>query len=132
MRAHDWPSPGPGAATGVAYPDVFGTPTYQRAVGDPARSGGGIDGTDTVIGGTSAVAPLWAALTARLVQATGKRFTDIHTSLYTGAAPGVTPPGLRDITNGSNGAYQAGPGWDACTGLGVPVGDALLTRLTSS
>lgn len=146
-----WNNSGSRGATGGGVSDAFSLPAYQGSVGVPARSGGGtgrgvpdvagdadpgtgyqvrIDGTNTVIGGTSAVAPLWAALTARLVQATGKRFTDIHTSLYTGAAPGVTPTGFRDITNGSNSAYQAGPGWDACTGLGVPVGDALLTRLT--
>jgi kumamolisin len=39
--------------------------------------------------------------------------------------------GLRDITSGNNGAYSAGPGWDACTGLGVPDGEALLERLKS-
>ncbi|MBO1767190.1 S53 family peptidase [Allobranchiibius sp. GilTou38] len=137
-------------ATGGGVSDAFPVPAYQASVGVPARKGGGagrgvpdvagvadpatgyqvrIDGTDTVIGGTSAVAPLWAALTARLVQATGRRFTDVHTTLYTGAVAGVVPEGFRDITSGKNGAYQAKRGWDACTGLGVPVGDALLARL---
>jgi kumamolisin len=37
---------------------------------------------------------------------------------------------FRDITQGNNGAYQAGPGWDACTGLGSPNGQALLDALT--
>jgi kumamolisin len=37
----------------------------------------------------------------------------------------------RDITQGNNGAYRAGPGWDACTGLGSPKGQALLTALQS-
>ena len=41
-------------------------------------------------------------------------------------------PGFRDITSGSNGAYSAGPGWDACTGLGSPNGTALLGRLTGA
>jgi kumamolisin len=40
--------------------------------------------------------------------------------------------GLRDIVSGDNGAYSAGPGWDACTGLGVPDGAALLTRLRAA
>ena len=140
-------------ATGGGVSDAFPVPAYQSNVGVPSRKGGGagrgvpdvagvadpatgyqvrIDGTDTVIGGTSAVAPLWAALTARLVQATGRRFTDVHTTLYTGAVPGVVPEGFRDITSGRNGAYQAKRGWDACTGLGVPVGDALLARLNNS
>jgi kumamolisin len=38
-------------------------------------------------------------------------------------------PGFRDITSGNNGAYEAGPGWDACSGLGSPDGTALLSRL---
>jgi kumamolisin len=42
---------------------------------------------------------------------------------------GTAAPGFRDITSGNNGAYAAGPGWDACTGLGVPDGLALLARL---
>jgi len=36
------------------------------------------------------------------------------------------------ITIGDNGAYSAGPGWDACTGLGSPNGTALLSQLSSS
>jgi len=50
--------------------------------------------------------------------------------LYAGASSGTTPAGFRDITQGNNGAYQAGPGWDACTGLGVPDGAALVSRLS--
>ena len=38
---------------------------------------------------------------------------------------------FRDITSGSNGAYSAGPGWDACTGLGSPDGAALAQGLGS-
>ena len=36
---------------------------------------------------------------------------------------------FRDITSGNNGAYKAGPGWDACTGLGSPDGKKLLQAL---
>ena len=43
--------------------------------------------------------------------------------------PGTAVPGFHDITSGNNGAYAAGPGWDACSGLGSPDGTALLTRL---
>jgi len=39
---------------------------------------------------------------------------------------------FRDITEGNNGAYSAGPGWDACSGLGVAVGTNLLEALSKS
>jgi kumamolisin len=76
-----------------------------------------------VIGGTSAVAPLWAALVTRLAQAAGRRLGLVQPMLYS------MHRGFRDITTGSNGAYAAGPGWDACTGLGVPDGTGLLAGL---
>jgi kumamolisin len=88
-----------------------------------------VAGTDTVIGGTSAVAPLWAALAARLAQATGQPLGLLADALYAGITAGAVPPGFRDVTEGDNGGYSAGPGWDACTGLGVPDGTALLARL---
>jgi kumamolisin len=87
------------------------------------------DGKSEVVGGTSAVAPLWAALISRLAQATGKRFGLLQPSLYAGGSPGMDVPGFNDITSGNNGAYAAGPGWDACSGLGSPNGAALLDRL---
>jgi kumamolisin len=87
------------------------------------------DGKSEVVGGTSAVAPLWAALISRLAQATGKRFGLLQPSLYAGRSPGMDVPGFNDITSGNNGAYAAGPGWDACSGLGSPNGAALLDRL---
>ncbi|HYB19194.1 MAG TPA: S53 family peptidase [Streptosporangiaceae bacterium] len=89
------------------------------------------DGQSQVVGGTSAVAPLWSALIARLAEATGQRFGLIQPALYAGVSPGTEVPGIRDITEGNNGAYSAGPGWDACSGLGVPDGTDLLSRLRS-
>jgi kumamolisin len=88
-----------------------------------------VDGQQMVVGGTSAVAPLWAALIARFAQSTGVKFGLMQPVLYSGVAPGSDVPGFHDITSGSNGAYSAGPGWDACTGLGSPSGTALLARL---
>ena len=79
--------------------------------------------------GTSAVAPLWAALIARLAQSTGKTFGLIQPLLYNGVTAGKDVTGFSDITTGNNGAYSAGPGWDPCTGLGSPSGTDLLTRL---
>jgi kumamolisin len=87
------------------------------------------DGQAQVVGGTSAVAPLWSALVSRLAQSTGRRFGLLQPDLYAGVSPGVDAAGFHDITSGNNGAYSAGPGWDACTGLGSPNGTALLARL---
>ena len=110
----------------TSVPDVAGN--ADPVTGYQIYSGGQAQ----VVGGTSAVAPLWSALIARLAQATGKRFGLIQPLLYAGISPGTEVPGFRDITGGSNGAYAAGPGWDACTGVGVPDGTALLTRLEGS
>jgi kumamolisin len=138
-------------ATGGGVSDVFALPSWQSAAGVPARAGGGtgrgvpdvagnadpatgyqvlVDGKQAVIGGTSAVAPLWAGLIARLAQASGKRFGLLQSLLYPGVTAGTAAPGFRDITSGSNGDYAAGAGWDACTGLGSPDGAALLRRLS--
>ncbi len=114
---------GPAGKTGRGVPDVAGN--ADPATGYQVR----IDGQQTVIGGTSAVAPLWAALAARLTQALGHPLGLVQQQLYAGVTAGAPAPGLRDITSGNNGAYHAGPGWDACTGLGVPDGTALLQRL---
>jgi kumamolisin len=90
-----------------------------------------VDGQSQVFGGTSAVAPLWAALIARLAQGTSQRFGLLQTAVYAGITPGTDVTGFHDITSGSNGSYSAGPGWDACSGLGSPDGTALLTQLDS-
>ncbi len=90
-----------------------------------------VDGNPEPVGGTSAVAPLWAGLIARLAQATGKKFGLLQPLIYAGALPGTDVPGFNDIVSGNNGAYSAGPGWDPCTGLGSPDGQALLSRLSS-
>lgn len=76
-------------------------------------------------GGTSAATPIWCGLIARLNQALGKRLGFINPLLYKLAGT----PALRDICEGSNGFYKANQGWDACTGNGVPVGQALLDAL---
>jgi kumamolisin len=141
---------GPGhGATGGGVSDAFPVPAWQAPAGVPARAGAGggagrgvpdvagcadpatgyqvlVDGQRMVVGGTSAVAPLWAALVCRLAQASGKPFGLLQPLLYAGIIAGQSPAGFRDITTGSNGAYAAGPGWDACTGLGSPDGTALL------
>jgi len=114
-----------GSSGGRGVPDVAGnadpTTGYQVYA----------DGQAQVVGGTSAVAPLWAALISRIAQATGQRFGLVQPALYADITPGTDVPGFHDITSGNNGAYSAGPGWDACTGLGSPDGTDLLKRLQS-
>ena len=75
-----------------------------------------VDGQETVVGGTSAVAPLWAGLIARINAVKGTSVGYINPRLYQNVAS------LDDITNGNNGDFFASPGWDACTGLGSPDG----------
>jgi kumamolisin len=74
-----------------------------------------VDGINSVIGGTSAVAPLWAGLIARINSAKGSPVGFINPHLYRGS-------GLNDVTYGDNGGYSASIGWDACSGLGTPDG----------
>jgi kumamolisin len=76
-------------------------------------------------GGTSASTPLWAALIARINQGLGAKVGFLNPILYEKFSKGV----LTDITKGSIGAYDAKPGWDACTGLGSPDGVKLLNAL---
>jgi kumamolisin len=78
-----------------------------------------LTGTDTVIGGTSPVAALWAGLIARINQTNGTSAGYLNPMLYS------KPQALRDIIAGSNGDFEAAKGWDACTGLGTPNGAVL-------
>jgi len=141
-----WNDGSTGGATGGGISDVFALPAWQSnahvppSVNAGARVGRGVpdvagnadpetgydvvvDGKSFVIGGTSAVAPLWAGLVARINANAGKPVGFINPQLY------ATPTALRDITSGNNGAYRARTGWDACTGLGSPDGPALETLL---
>lgn len=78
------------------------------------------------IGGTSAAAPLWAALIARLNQALGARLGFVNPWLY---QIGPSSAAFHDIDAGNNGDYATASGWDPCTGLGTPDGEALLEAL---
>ncbi|MGI0067982.1 MAG: S53 family peptidase [Thermoplasmata archaeon] len=135
-------------ATGGGVSEDFARPSYQANAHVPSAPNGFagrgvpdvaadadpvtgysivVDGVSTVIGGTSAAAPLWAALFARLSQALGKPLGYVNSLLY-------SPPlssGFRGVTNGNNDGYSAGPGWNPCTGLGSPEGSKLLSDLVS-
>src|SRR5205085_7506439 len=106
--------------TGRGVPDVAG-------VADP-NTGYTIlvDGMEGVIGGTSAVAPLWAGLIALFNEELGKNVGWLHRSLY---GTLTEHKALNDITSGTNGAYKAAIGWDPCTGLGSPNGQSMLNIL---
>ncbi|MDH6246087.1 S53 family peptidase [Mycobacterium sp. OTB74] len=132
-----------GGATGGGVSVITPVPPFQQSIkpisaNPPGRPGRGVpdvagvadpgyqilgDDTSTVTGGTSAAAPLWAALIALIQQQIGQSVAPLLPALY------GTPTAFRNITQGNNGAYSAGPGWDACTGLGSPIGSALLTAL---
>ena len=68
---------------------------------------------------------------ARLAQVQGARFGLIQPRIYAHAGTATVPEGFRDVIEGNNGAYAAAPGWDACTGLGVPVGSGLAIALAA-
>jgi kumamolisin len=82
-----------------------------------------VDGTDTVIGGTSAVAPLWAGLIAIINGVTGKPAGFVNPVLY------KNPQAMNDVIEGNNGDFEATAGWDAATGLGSPNGKKLAALL---
>jgi kumamolisin len=113
-------TPSLGAQTALTMrgvPDVAGD--ADPASGYQVR----VDGQDLVFGGTSAVAPLWAGLIARINATATTPAGFINPALY------ASPQALRDITAGNNGAFAATKGWDACTGLGSPNGEAVATAL---
>jgi kumamolisin len=106
--------------TGRGVPDVAGD--ADPATGYEVR----VDGQNMVIGGTSAVAPLWAGLIALLNQKLSQPVGFLNPLLY-GSLAGRSV--VNDITSGNNGSYSAKNGWDPCTGLGSPNGAALLQAL---
>jgi kumamolisin len=121
----------PGWQQGLVTTTAHGTaPLAMRGVPDIAGDADPVtgyqvlvDGQSATIGGTSAVAPLWAGLMARINAITGAKAGLINPLLY------KTPAALRDIAQGNNGTFQAAAGWDACTGLGSPIGTAVATAL---
>jgi kumamolisin len=141
-------------SSGGGISGVFPVPSYQAQInlpgdittgkmgrGVPDVSGDGdpasgylvrVDGQELPIGGTSAVAPLWAGLIALINQKLGHRAGFINPLLY------ASPSALRDVTVGDNKVgngnigYDAAKGWDPCTGLGSPDGMKLLELLSAS
>ncbi len=137
-----WNDGSKGGATGGGVSTLFPLPAYQKnsnvpgskrrgvpdvaGVADP-ETGWSIVNTDAlmyVFGGTSAVAPMWAAIYVVLSQALGAAAgVDLLALVY--ALKGWN----RDITTGNNGTFVARPGYDDCTGNGVPVVSKLITAI---
>ncbi len=141
-----------GGATGGGVSAHFSKPAYQANVNVPKPAGTAnstgrgvpdvagvadpetgytvlVDGEKAVIGGTSAVAPLWAGLVALFNQEIGKNIGWFHPIIYGTFAQQKV---LHDVTSGNNGTFKAGNGWDACTGFGTPNGQAMLALLKQS
>jgi kumamolisin len=142
-----WNDGASGGAGGGGVSSAFPVPTWQEGLSAAMTSGGKvalrgrgvpdvagdaspvtgydvvIDGSTTVVGGTSAVAPLWAALIARINAIKGKPVGFVNPKLYQAASA------FNDITQGNNGSFAASPGWDACTGLGSPNGQKIAAAL---
>jgi len=138
------------AGTGGGVSDVFTLPDYQlgarvpislndrsrrRGVPDVAAAAASspgyrivLNGTTVTKEGTSAATPLWAALVALGNSRRGRPIGQLHSLLY--ANPGL----CREITTGNNRSnglgFDAGPGWNACTGLGSPRGLELIEAIT--
>lgn len=123
------------STTGGGYSKYFAKPSYQRTIknnskkrGTPDVAGNAdpytgyiiyLDGY-VIMGGTSAVAPLWAGLNALLNHSYGRTIFFINNKLY------KNPKVLNDIRIGKNDLYPAKNGWDLCTGLGSPNGTAIM------
>ncbi len=149
VRQTVWNDQPQDGATGGGVSAVFPLPSWQGDAGVPASVNPGhsrgrgmpdlagdadpqtgyrvlVDQQPAVFGGTSAVAPLLAALIAICSGAMGRAIGYLNPVLYQHlASEGVA----TDVTEGTNGAYAARPGWDACSGWGSPVGEVLLQRL---
>ncbi len=142
-----WDDQPQGGATGGGFSTSFNVPTWQTSALPSGSSGRGVpdvsgdaspesgfnvivDGQQEVVGGTSAVAPLYAGLIALVNQQRATQNASavgfVNPTLYQNASA------FNDITQGNNGTYSAGAGWDACTGLGSPKGADILTALTAT
>ena len=85
-----------------------------------------VGGQQTLVGGTSASTPLWAGLIALINEHLGKPVGYLNPLIYSLPADERV---FRDVIKGTNGAFWACDGWDACTGLGSPHGAKLLQAL---
>jgi subtilase family serine protease len=151
-------------ASGGGFSRLFARPSYQngvpgikaaRGVPDVSADANGHTGMAIVLsnggrsmvrnsGGTSASAPIWAALIALADQYAGRHLGFVNPAIYQIARSAAYHQAFHDITTGNNTVefppttitgYHAGPGWDPVTGWGSPDAEVLvplLARYTSS
>jgi kumamolisin len=141
------------SGTGGGISDVYAVPAYQSglplppSINDSGRRRGVPDltaaaaadpgyrivvhGNPVVMGGTSAVAPLCGGFLALINERRRSTLGLVHQRLYhaSGLFRPVTVGDNRPF--GSDIGYDAGAGWSACAGLGVPIGRAIIDTLTS-
>jgi kumamolisin len=138
-----WNDQPQGGATGGGYSIVFPQPSWQANLSGPSDGRGVpdvagdaspetgykilVDGKAMVIGGTSAVAPLWAGLIAVANQQNGQPAGFLQPALYAAKSKGA----FRDTISGNNGSFSAAAGWDACTGLGSPIAPSVISAIKS-
>jgi subtilase family serine protease len=110
--------------TGVAV-------VFSSAAGDVVQSHGG----------TSASAPIWAALIALADQYAGRHLGFVNPAIYRIARGPRYLQAFHDITTGTNTArfppatvtgYRAAAGWDPVTGWGSPNAQVLIPLLAST
>jgi kumamolisin len=132
-------------ATGGGVSKVFAKPSYQSQIASISHRGSPdvcgvadpetgymiyMQGSASEVGGTSCVAPLWAALLTRINQ---KLKTD-HKSPVGFINPVLykSQSAFRDVTQGNNSGYSAARGWDPCTGLGSPNGGLVWSAIVAN
>ena len=98
-----------------------------------------VGGQWTLIGGTSASAPLWAGISALANQSAGHPLGFINPGLYKLTTSSSYARDFNDITVGNNSntsahvkGYSAVPGWDPITGLGSPKAENLVPDLVAA
>jgi subtilase family serine protease len=146
-------------ASGGGFSQLFARPAYQAGVPGIGRGTRGVpdvsadasdrtgvavvfsNGTRTTVqshGGTSAAAPIWAALMALADQYAGRHLGFVNPAIYQIARGASYHRAFHDITTGNNTVefppktitgYQAGPGWDPVTGWGSPDAQVLIPLL---
>jgi len=146
-------------SSGGGFSRVFPRPTYQNGVagigagrGVPdvaadadgntgmafAVSDGGQNYILTGASGTSAAAPLWAAVIALADQYAGRHLGFVNPAIYRIGRSASYHSAFHDVTTGTNTTrspsqtitgYSAGPGWDPVTGWGSPDAQALVPLL---
>ncbi|MGV9297300.1 trypsin-like serine protease [Amycolatopsis sp. NPDC003676] len=128
-QIYDRPDWQPGTNKYRSVPDVSMVADYGAGALSVYLNGGWLD-----VGGTSLSSPLWAGYAAMLNQkslAGGKsRLGQLNPSIYKIAGSADYASTFHDVTSGGNGTYNAGTGYDLCTGWGSPKADALAAKLT--